>query len=67
MEKFEESVTFFKKANELEPNDPEIRRCLREAEGLEYSQRATLASTMGQPIPQAPVRRAEISEPKVSG
>lgn len=64
MEKYEDSVAYFKKANELEPNDPEIRRCLREAEGLEYNQRATLANTMGQPIPKQPIRRPQIAAPK---
>ena len=64
MERYEDSVEYFKKADELEPGNPEIRRCLREAEGLEYNQRATLANTMGQPLPQQPLRRPNIAEPK---
>ncbi len=64
MEKYEESVQYFKKANELDPGNAEIRRCLREAEGLEYNQRATLANTMGQPIPKQAVRRPQIAEAK---
>ena len=47
MEKYEESVEYFRTANKLEPNNAEIHRCLKEAEGLEYNQRATLANTMG--------------------
>lgn len=57
-------MQYFKKANELEPDNAEIRRCLREAEGLEYNQRATLANTMGQPIPKQPIRRPQIKQPK---
>jgi protein arginine N-methyltransferase 7 len=64
MEKYEDSVAYFKKANELDPGNAEIRRCLREAEGLEYNQRATLANTMGQPIPKQAMRRPQIAEPK---
>jgi|JI10StandDraft_1071094.scaffolds.fasta_scaffold725058_1 hypothetical protein len=64
MEKYEESVQYFKKANELDPGNAEIRRCLREAEGLEFNQRATLANTMGNPIPKQAVRRPQIAEAK---
>ncbi len=64
MEKYEDSVAYFKKANELDPGNAEIRRCLREAEGLEYNQRATLANTMGQPIPKQAMRRPQIADPK---
>ena len=64
MERYEESIAFFRRANELDPGNAEIRRCLREAEGLEHSQRATLASTMGQPVPKQPLRRAEVAPPR---
>lgn len=62
--RYEESVDYFKKANMLEPNNEEIRRCLREAEGLEHNQRATLANTMGAPLPVQPLRRPRIAGPR---
>ena len=62
MERYEDAVQYFKKANELDPGNAEVRRCLREVEGLEYNQRATLASTMGQPIPKQSLRRPQIPD-----